>query len=491
MPKPVNCCVPGCLNNLRNSPELQYYRIPKDSGLRKQYVHLIRNKTLKIDCDNTRICSEHFDGGKKTSRQQLPSLFPWTKAKKGRRLLYRKSSVQQEVQERSEATLPTTMETATETTTTATNIPGDVTMEEEKLSSCIESRELPTSSTKKPVFVDQGTQTETEEDERNSKILELHKTIERLSWELKQLKFQQKESKFNIETYKENSNDVAFYTGFQDYETLMLCYSIVEEPAKKTNYDDATKKLGRPKKLTNFEEFILVLMKLRLGLFNRDLTHRFQVSESTVSLIFRTWTRLLRSELEPLIILPPRSALRHHLPPLFKQNSPLIIDCTEFEMERPSSLDNQSACYSQYKSRTTMKALIGITPSGATAFVSELYPGSISDKEIVKRSGLLEVLQPGDEIMADKGFLIQDELVSVGATLVMLKFLKNRKQFTKEEAEHNKKVACLRVHVERCMKRIKNWHILDRKIPISLAPVSCGIIFVLAAFTNFLPPLTS
>ena len=230
-------------------------------------------------------------------------------------------------------------------------------------------------------------------------------------------------------------------------------------------------------------------MKLRLVLFNRDLAHRFKVSESTVSLIFRTWIRLLRSELEPLIILPPRSVLQHHLPPLFKQNSPnttLIIDCTEFEMERPSSLDNQSACYTQYKSRTTMKALIGITPSGATAFVSELYPGSISDKEIVKRSGLLEVLQPGDEIMSDKGFLIQDELVSVGATLVMPKFLKNRKQFTKEEAEHNKKAACLRVHVERCMERIKNWHILDRKIPISLAPVSCDIIFVLAAFTNLI-----
>ena len=235
-------------------------------------------------------------------------------------------------------------------------------------------------------------------------------------------------------------------------------------------------------------------MKLRLGLFNHDLAHRFKVSESTVSLIFRTWIRLLRSELEPLIILPPRSVLQHHLPPLFKQNSPnttLIIDCTEFEMERPSFLDNQSACYTQYKSRKTMKALIGITPSGATAFVSELYPGSISDKEIVKRSGLLEVLQPGDEIMADKGFLIQDELVSVGATLVMPKFLKNRKQFTKEEAEDNKKAACLRLHVERCMERIKNWHILDRKIPISLAPVSCDIIFVLAAFTNFLSHLIS
>ena len=77
-------------------------------------------------------------------------------------------------------------------------------------------------------------------------------------------------------------------------------------------------------------------------------------------------------------------------------------------MERPSSLDNQSACYPEYQSRTTTEALIGITPNGATAFASELYPGSTSEKEIVVKSALLYVLQPGDAIMADKGFLIKD-----------------------------------------------------------------------------------
>ena len=182
------------------------------------------------------------------------------------------------------------------------------------------------------------------------------------------------------------------------------------------------------------------------------------------------------------------------MPPIFKLHYPktaLIIDCTEFEMERPSSLDNQSACYSQYKSRTTMKALIGITTSGVTAFASELYPGSISDKEIVKRSGLLEILQPGDEIMADKGFLIKDDLASVGATLVLPKFLQGKKQFNKEEAAHNKKVASLRVHVERCMERIKNWHILDRKLTVPSASLASDIVVVLSAFTNFLPPLIS
>ena len=235
-------------------------------------------------------------------------------------------------------------------------------------------------------------------------------------------------------------------------------------------------------------------MKLRLGIFNRDLAHRFKVSENTVSLTFRTWIRFLRAELEGIIRLPSREVLQLHMPPLFKTFYPrtaLIIDCTEFEMERPSALDNQSACYSSYKSRTTMKSLIGITPSGATAFVSELYPGSTSDKEIVKKSGLLELLQPGDEIMADKGFLIQDELASVGATLTLPAFLKAHKQFSKEEAEQNKKVACLRVHVERCMERIKNWHILDRRIPVTLSPLASDMIIVLSAFTNFLPPLIS
>ena len=40
--------------------------------------------------------------------------------------------------------------------------------------------------------------------------------------------------------------------------------------------------------------------------------------------------------------------------------------------------------------------------------MSKLYSGNISDKEIVNVSGFLEKLQPGDAVMADKGFNIQD-----------------------------------------------------------------------------------
>ena len=45
--------------------------------------------------------------------------------------------------------------------------------------------------------------------------------------------------------------------------------------------------------------------------------------------------------------------------------------------------------------------------------------GNASDKQIVKESGLLDLLEKGDSVMADKGFLIQDLLDPLGVTLNM------------------------------------------------------------------------
>ncbi|GFT33173.1 hypothetical protein TNCV_4598661 [Trichonephila clavipes] len=48
--------------------------------------------------------------------------------------------------------------------------------------------------------------------------------------------------------------------------------------------------------------------------------------------------------------------------------------------------------------------MIGITPNGAISFISELFTGSISDKEVFIRSKLMDRLEPNDVVMADKGF---------------------------------------------------------------------------------------
>ena len=87
-----------------------------------------------------------------------------------------------------------------------------------------------------------------------------------------------------------------------------------------------------------------------------------------------------------------------------------IVDCTEFYIETLFRVAVQRSTYSSYKSRNTFKAFISISTILHINFISKLYTGSISDKEIVRQCGYLLLLNPGDAIMADTGFNIQDLL---------------------------------------------------------------------------------
>lgn len=57
-----------------------------------------------------------------------------------------------------------------------------------------------------------------------------------------------------------------------------------------------------------------------------------------------------------------------------------------------------------------MKALVGISPTSYFTFVSKLWTGNVSDRHNTEKSGLLDKLEEGDSVMADKGFDIRDLL---------------------------------------------------------------------------------
>ena len=97
-----------------------------------------------------------------------------------------------------------------------------------------------------------------------------------------------------------------------------------------------------------------------------------------------------------------------------------IIDCSEVLIERRKKLDIQATTWSRYKSHNTIKFLIGISPTGFITFPSDTYGGRASDKFICHDSGFFDYLDSYDEVMADRGFYITEELMMKYFTLRVL-----------------------------------------------------------------------
>jgi len=120
-------------------------------------------------------------------------------------------------------------------------------------------------------------------------------------------------------------------------------------------------------------------------------------------------------------------------------------------VEARESLHLRSSLCSDYKHHNTYKALVAITPAGSLSFVSELFLGSVSDKEIVCRCGILnsKFWDKHDEVMADKGFAIRDLLDPLGLKLnIPIFFLEDQMQFSPMQVCINQRIASERIHVE-------------------------------------------
>ena len=69
------CCAPNCSNRRNRKENIQFYRIPKEKELRKIWLLRIRRKQFKPTA-NTRLCSEHFVGGRRSMDPSSASYFP-------------------------------------------------------------------------------------------------------------------------------------------------------------------------------------------------------------------------------------------------------------------------------------------------------------------------------------------------------------------------------------------------------------------------------
>ena len=309
-----------------------------------------------------------------------------------------------------------------------------------------------------------------------------------------------------------DSKSMAFYTGFPSVELFDAVYDFCDPGedgenirywhSSSTNQNttvvcepiESVPKPGRRRLLHPKEELFITLCRLRQGFGEEHLAHLYGVSQATISRIIITWVNFLYLKFKDVPMWPSRELINKHMPEQFKEKYPstrVIIDCTEVQCQMPSSLRLNSELFSSYKNHTTLKALVGITPGGALSFVSQLYTGHISDREIVLRSGFLEQkFNNGDSVMADKGFTVQD-LLPPGVGLNIPPFLGSQGQMSPDDVVKTQSIASLRVHVERAINKIKNFHIWDGVVPLNLFGVVNQMWTVCAVLCNLQKPTIS
>ena len=74
------------------------------------------------------------------------------------------------------------------------------------------------------------------------------------------------------------------------------------------------------------------------------------------------------------------------------------------------------------------------------------------------------MLEPGDSIMADRGFTLDDDLPE-GISLNIPPFLNGEPQPSLNNENETRKITSVRVHVERAIERVKNFKILQSTFP--------------------------
>lgn len=273
-----------------------------------------------------------------------------------------------------------------------------------------------------------------------------------------------KDGSFSALYIKDDDSMTKFYTGLPSWKVFEHVFSIILPHIPKT--------WSSRSKLQPKDEFLLVLMRLRLNLLHQDIAYRFSISMASVTAIFDTWINVMAERLKFLIKWSPKEVIQESMPQIFRETYPLtrcIIDCSEIFIERPLSFQARAKTYSNYKKHNTAKFLIAISPVGTISFVSRLWGGRASDKCITKQSGFLDLVEPGDTIMADRGFNISEDLRLHGATLQIPSFTRGKSQLSQKEVEFSQRLARVRIHVERVIGLLKNkYTILQGILPVSI-----------------------
>ena len=458
------CAVFGCGNRGDRNKDKHFFRLPSvvthqgeqtldlTTRRRAEWLRRIRRNDLRpANYPYTRVCSDHFVSGSPSSLYDTGNP-DWAPSLK---LGYASERVPSaDRSERAERRASQKFQREAEVTSSHEGTEETLGVETQTDMSAIEVEEMHQEIS----ALKEELRTSRENSKKEMKLL--RDEIARLTTILNE------QSTLEIHGFQHNDEKTRFYTGLNTWITFSILLDYLKPH------------LMQRAALSHFQQVLLTLMRIRLNLQGQDLAYRFRVHPSTVSRTFSHVLEIMYVKLRPLIIWPERDILLKTMPMDFRKYCPkcvVIIDCFEVFLERPTSVLARAQTFSSYKHHNTVKYLIGITPQGSVSYISEGWGGRVSDKHLTENSGLLSNLIPGDTILADRGFDIKESVGLYCATITVPAFTKGKKQLSAIEVEQTRRIANVRIHVERVIGNIRQkYTLLNSTVPIDFVKSVSG-----------------
>ncbi|KAL4709530.1 hypothetical protein ACJJTC_007261 [Scirpophaga incertulas] len=214
------------------------------------------------------------------------------------------------------------------------------------------------------------------------------------------------------------------------------------------------------------EHILLCLKKIRLNTTFSELEDNFGLSLSYASKLFLKNIPIIASVLRPFIVSLDKYSIKKTLPIPFRYkyyNVSCIIDCLEIDIQKPSNALFQAQTWSDYKKNNTVKFLISCTPNGLINYISPGFGGRASDVTIVQNCNFLDTLEPGNFVLADRGFKhVESILDAKGIKLLRPPSVASGSKLSKSQVRETKIIASLRIHIERVIRRVREFHMLKQ-----------------------------
>ncbi|XP_052121427.1 uncharacterized protein LOC113209314 [Frankliniella occidentalis] len=257
----------------------------------------------------------------------------------------------------------------------------------------------------------------------------------------------------------------------------------------KMKYSETTPTKAIQTVLSSKDRLFMLLLRLRRGYPGEEIAFLFGIESSYALEICYVMTQLIYLTFKSMekTMFQSVASQKKNTPKVMRpfKNLRVILDGMSLYTQTPSNFEQQGNTYSPYKGRNVFLFAIGISRHGATIFCSDGFEGSMSDKETIIQSGLIDMLEKGDGVMTDRGYELTAELQAKGCHFYKPPSLGNRKAFTPEEETLTKAIAAARIYVEHAIADIKDWKILDGTLPLNMIAQWSNIVYILAFFRNF------